>query len=70
MAIICPNLNDKQVKSEFEELVNAVGEVAAYDIWSQNNGNGIDKTPNGESSILFKSLLNQYNNDRIAAIKD
>ena len=70
MAIICPNLSDKQVKSEFEELVNTVGEVAAYDIWSQNNGNGIDKTPNGESSILFKSLLNQYNNDKIAAIKD
>ena len=47
---MCPNLNNPQVKQEFEELVNAVGEVAAYDIWSKNNGNAIDKAPNGAES--------------------
>ena len=30
--MICPNLNDKTVKQQFTELVNAVGEVQSYDI--------------------------------------
>lgn len=54
--MICPNLNDKTVKQQFTELVNAVGEVAAYDIWNQNNGNAIDKAPNGAESKLFSDL--------------
>ena len=67
--MICPNLNDKTVKQQFTELVNAVGEVAAYDIWNQNNGNAIDKAPNGAESKLFSDLLNYYNGDRNSAIK-
>lgn len=67
--MICPNLNDKTVKQQFTELVNAVGEVAAYDIWNQNNGNAIDKAPNGAESKLFSDLLNYYNGDRDSAIK-
>lgn len=67
--MICPNLNNKKVKKEFEELVSAVGEVAAYDIWNQNNGNSIDKAPNGAESKLFSDLLSYYNGDRNNAIK-
>lgn len=69
MKIICPNLKNKEVAREFEELKNATSEAAAYHIWSQNNGNGIDKAPNGEPSKLFSDLLEHYNGDRIAAIQ-
>lgn len=69
MKIICPNLKNKEVAREFEELKNATSEAAAYHIWSQNNGNGIDKAPNGEPSKLFSDLLEHYNGDRVAAIQ-
>src|SRR5699024_3700307 len=65
----CPNLKNKEVAREFEELKNATSEAAAYHIWSQNNGNGIDKAPNGEPSKLFSDLLEHYNGDRVAAIQ-
>lgn len=55
---ICPNLNNPDVAREFGELKDAIGEKAAYAVWSLNNGNAIDKAPNGEPSILFQSLLN------------
>lgn len=67
--MFCPNLKNKQVKAEFEELVSAIGENAAYAVWSQNNGHGIDKAPNGEPSKLFTDLLNYHNNDRKLAIQ-
>lgn len=69
MKIICPNFKNKEVAAEFEELKNATSENAAYHIWSQNNGNGIDKAPNGEPSKLFSDLLEYYNGDRVAAIQ-
>lgn len=69
MKIICPNLKNEEVAREFEELKNATSEAAAYHIWSQNNGNGIDKAPNGEPSNLFSDLLEHYNGDRVAAIQ-
>lgn len=69
MSIICPNLKNKEVAREFEELKNATSEAAAYHIWSLNNGNGIDKAPNGEPSKLFSDLLEHYNGDRVAAIQ-
>lgn len=69
MKIICPNLKNEEVAREFEELKNATSEAAAYHIWSQNNGNGIDKAPNGEPSKLFSDLLEHYNGDRVAAIQ-
>lgn len=69
MKTICPNLKNKEVAREFEELKNATSEAAAYHIWSQNNGNGIDKAPNGEPSKLFSDLLEHYNGDRVAAIQ-
>lgn len=69
MSIICPNLKNKEVAREFEELKNATSEAAAYHIWSLNNGNGIDKAPNGEPSKLFSDLLEHYKGDRVAAIQ-
>ena len=67
--MICPNLKNPQVAQEFNELVSAVGERAAYDIWNQNNGNGIDLAPNGAKSKLFSDLLSYFNNDRPSAIQ-
>jgi hypothetical protein len=68
--IICPNLNNPDVAREFEELRNATtSDAAAYRIWSLNNGNHIDRAPNGAPSILFKTLLNYYKGDRTKAIQ-
>ena len=90
---MCPNINDEQIRNEFNEIVTALGgnpltieefrnkELrlqrtgtdaaamdAAYDIWDQNQGNPIDKAPNGSESILFKSLMDYYG-DRQKAIR-
>ena len=62
--ITCPNKN----LPEWQELEQLVPDLA-YTIWDLNNGNGIDKAPNGAESILFKSLLEHYNGDRNAAIQ-
>lgn len=67
--IICPNLNNKEVAQQFQELVDVVGEVAAYDIWSQNEGNAIDRAPNGAPSKLFTDLLSHFNGDRVLAVQ-
>lgn len=65
----CPNFSDPKVKQEFDELVDAVGENAAYYLWDQNNGYGLDKAPNGAESKLFSDLLQHYNGDRNLAIR-
>lgn len=36
---ICPNLSNKKIKSEFDSLVNAVGEKMAYYLWNKHEGN-------------------------------
>lgn len=69
MKELCPNLSNKEVKEQFNELVQNIGENAAYVVWSENNGNGIDKAPNGAESKLFSDLLRHFNGDRSAAIK-
>ena len=61
----CPNKN----LPEWKELVQVVGELKAYYLWDQNNGNPIDKTPDGKDSKLFNDLLELYNNDRSLAIE-
>lgn len=66
---ICPNLKNKEVAKEFNELLEATSENAAYHIWSANNGHSIDKAPNGMSSKLFADLLSHYNGDRKLAIQ-
>ena len=67
--IFCPNFSNKQVKQEFDELVQAVGEDMAYLLWDRNNGYALDKAPNGADSRLFKALLDYYEGDRQKAIQ-
>ena len=73
--IICPNISNPEVAKEFNELKSALmaadpkhGEAMAYQVWSLNNGNAIDKAPNGAESQLFKSLVDYYEGDRSKAI--
>lgn len=66
---MCPLMSNKDVAREFNEIKDAVGQTGAYDIWSKNNGNGIDKAPNGEPSILFSKLLDICQGVRNVAIK-
>lgn len=42
---------------------------AAYEIYHLNNGNLIDQAPNGNSSVLFQSLLKEFDGDRAQAIR-
>lgn len=41
---------------------------AAYIVYDRNGGNFLDMTPNGESSILFQTLLDHFGGDRNKAI--
>lgn len=65
----CPNLSDPQIKQEFEELIDAVGENKAYYLWDKNQGYSIDRAPDGAPSKLFQSHLFALNGDRAKAIK-
>lgn len=67
--VICPLMSNPDVAREFNELKDATSSRAAYAIWSLNNGNMIDKAPNGEPSILFDALLSKFKN-RLRAIKE
>lgn len=67
--IMCPNLKNPEVAREFNELKEATSEQAAYRIWSLNNGNAIDKAPNGAESKLFHDLLDLFGGDRKLAIQ-
>ena len=69
MNAFCPNLSNPQIKQEFAELVQAVGEDAAYYLWNANNGYSLESAPNGAPSKLFSDLLNYYNGDRQKAIE-
>ena len=64
----CPNLSNKQVKKEFDELVDVFGEDTAYFLWDKNEGYSLDKAPNGADSKLFQSLLDNYKGDRVKAL--
>jgi len=66
--IVCPLLSNPDVAREFNEIKDATTEKTAYNVWSKNNGNGIDKAPNGEPSILFSLLLAKLKN-RVKAIR-
>lgn len=67
--IMCPNFKNPDVAREFNEIKEATSEQAAYRIWSLNNGNAIDKAPNGAESKLFQDLLKLFNGDRTTAIQ-
>ena len=60
----CPNFSNKQVKKEFDELVDVFGEDTAYFLWDKNEGYSLDKAPNGADSSLFLSLMDKYQGDR------
>ena len=65
----CPNFSNKQVKKEFDELVDVFGEDTAYFLWDKNEGYSLDKAPNGAVSELFNQLVDHYQGDRIQALK-
>ena len=65
----CPNFANKQVKQDFDELTQVLGEDLAYYVWNKNNGNTLDKTPDGQKSQLFGDLLSYFKGDRTQAIK-
>ena len=66
----CLNIKNPEVAALLKEYTEILGsENAAYYVLSENNGNGIDKAPNGEPSKLFSDLLEHYNGDRVAAIQ-
>jgi hypothetical protein len=45
MEAFCPNLNDKNIKAEFEELKSALGEDLAYLLWHRTEGEGLGNHP-------------------------
>jgi len=55
--MICPNLNDPEVRRNFDQLQDALGPTLAGLVYSRNGGNFMDKTPTGEDSKLFQNLL-------------
>lgn len=71
MSRFCPNLKNKKVKQEFEELVEAFGgnENIAYYLWDANEGYSLDKAPNGAKSKHFETMLVQNDGDRLATLK-
>lgn len=69
MNAFCPNLSNPQIKQEFAELVQAVGEDAAYYFWNANSGYSLESAPNGAPSKLFNDLLDYYNGDRQKALE-
>ena len=62
-------MSNPDVAREFNELKAATNERTAYAIWSLNNGNSIDKAPNGAESKLFKRLLMKFDFVVLDAIK-
>ena len=67
---ICPNLSNKQIKAEFDQLVKIFGEDCAYLLWDRSNGMGLKLAPNGASSKLYQDLLELHNGDERAALID
>lgn len=66
----CPNLSNKQVRAEFNELIEAVGsENKAYYYWNANNGYNLDKSPDGDLSESYSQMMFATNGDRKAALK-
>lgn len=67
-------IQKEKYRAELEEYSRIFGggqkgEDIAYTLLCLNNGYTLDKTPKGEDSILYRQLLEVYNNDDAAAIK-
>ena len=70
MNAFCPNLSNKQVRAEFDELIKALGsENKAYYYWNANNGYNLDKSPDGDLSESYSQMIFATNGDRKAALK-
>lgn len=67
--MICPNFSIDSVKKNFDELQSMFGEDMAYLLWNRNNGYHLDKAPNGQSSKLFKGLLDLTDRKTALTIK-
>lgn len=63
---ICPNLNDPQVKEEFETLKRLFGEDSAYYLWNKNKGNFLDRTADGDINTTYISNFEKYNDKEYA----
>lgn len=67
----CINFKNPEVAALLQEYTEILGdENAAYYVIAENNGYGLDKTPNGADSELFKALLDGLNGNRAEAIKE
>lgn len=69
MQAFCPNLNDKHIKAEFEELKSAVGEDLAYLLWHRSEGEGLGNHPGQADSEAFQAILEASDGDRVEAIR-
>ena len=70
MNAFCPFLSNKQVRAEFNELIEALGsENKAYYYWNENNGYNLDKSPDGDLSESYSQTMFATNGDRKAALK-
>lgn len=70
MQAFCPNLNNKNIKAEFEELVDALGEDLAYLTWHRSEGEGLGNHPGLADSEAFQAFLDGVDGNRPQAIKN
>ena len=68
MQAFCPNLNNKHIKAEFEELKDAVGEDLAYLLWHRSEGEGLGNHPGQADSEEFKAILEANDGNRKDAL--
>lgn len=72
--MICPNFNNPQVREDFYNLVNVVGEDFAYYLWNKNSGLPLHLSPSDnvqEGSIanpLYNALEEKFQGDKTKAI--
>lgn len=69
MQAFCPNLSNKNIKAEFEELKEALGEDLAYLTWHRSEGEGLGNHPGQADSEAFKAVLDAQQGNRTEAIR-
>ena len=69
--MVCLNLKDKENKALLKKYADLVGsEDAAYYLLAMNNGFPLDATPQGDTSDLYLTLLQQAGgNEKQAVLK-
>lgn len=67
----CLLTKNPEVKEQLDKYTNILGSYsAAYYVLSQNNGFGLEYTPEGQDSKLFSDLLTHFHGDEAAAIRE